>query len=306
MRLYLARALLIVSPASGSSAVSLRSPVPLVTSTADKEKEEEKMDAVKRYSIVIVAIASLVSIYLYWTGPSRIEVTGRDMQQEETVVESDGREAAASSAEGAMQDNLVSQYEASMSGVAPQDIQAVIEKGLQKGNRDITAKLKLTEALYNNNYGPAARDLFNSIGDEEMCRYITEREPDARCEGDLRLTLGETLYREGHLKLTRDILTNLISESITNMAGVEIGAFQTLRMVYRNLGEMVKYEALIESVPEEHPMKPELLKDAAYYYFEEGNPERANQILTLASNRYPDNEALHSYIERMTAVEKVQ
>ncbi|MEW5744386.1 MAG: hypothetical protein AB1805_02945 [Nitrospirota bacterium] len=262
------------------------------------------MDAVKRYSIVIVAIASLVSIYLYWTGPSRIEVTGRDMQQQETVAEPG--EAVASGAEGAMQDNLVSQYEASMSGVAPQDIQAVIEKGLQKGNRDITAKLKLTEALYNNNYGPAARDLFNSIGDEEMCRYITEREPDARCEGDLRLVLGETLYREGHLKLTRDILTNLISESITNMAGVEIGAFQTLRMVYRNLGEMVKYEALIESVPEEHPMKPELLKDAAYYYFEEGNPERANHILTLASNRYPDNEALHSYIERMTAVEKVQ
>lgn len=265
------------------------------------------MRRMKSWSVALVVIASLASIYFYWNGPEPVELTAEQAAQPQSAApESTSAEAASGERRSAPQEGgLLTQYKAAVNSVPAKDIQAFIEKGLQ-GNYDIQTKLKLAEALYDNNYLPKARDLFNSIGDDEMCRYLSALQPGAPCEGDLRLTLGEVLYREGHLKLTMDILGRLVSESVQNMTRIDISAFQTLRMAYRNLGELVKYDSLVDALPEDYPLKPELLKDAAFYYMEAGNQDKANSILMAAAARYPDNASLNGFIDGLTAVEQVQ
>lgn len=266
------------------------------------------MGRTKSFSVALAVIASLASIYFYWSGPGPHEAAvapapvGRQSgaAPEPAAVGAAYDDSGSSGREG--RGDLQAQYRASAGSVPAGEVRAFIEKGLQ-GNYDIKAKLKLAEALYDNNYLPKARDLFNSIGDDEMCRYLAASQPGAVCEGDLRPALAEALYRDGHLKLTRDILSKLVAESVQNMSRVEIGAFQTLRMAYRTLGDLVQYDALVDGLPENYPLKPELLKDAAFYYLEAGNRDKANSILVAATSHYPGNPALKGFLSALTAEE---
>lgn len=257
----------------------------------------------KKYFPLFVIFAAVVGLYLGFTDPRKIEVTGVDVNAVATKKNTQTYNSTGDSSYGAASsqgDAAVPQH------LSREELQAYIEKKMPGGRDDIEAKLALSETLYSNDYAPNAREVFNSISDEEMCRYLERKTPGASCEGDIRVALSEALYQEGRLKLAKDILTKMVTEAVARMQTVELGAFQTLRMVYRNFGDLAKYDALIESIPESHPLKAELLVDAARYYSEEGNLEKMNRILSVAANVFPDNTRIKGFIGAMTAVEKTQ
>ncbi|MFZ5997464.1 MAG: hypothetical protein ACOYW7_08255 [Nitrospirota bacterium] len=257
----------------------------------------------KKYFPLFVICAAVVGLYLGFTDPRKIEVTGVDVNAVAAKKHAQTYNGTGDSTYGAAS----SQGDAAApQHLSREELQAYIEKKLPGDKDDIEAKLALSETLYSNDYVPNAREVFNSISDEEMCQYIAQKTPGSSCEGDIRVALSEALYQEGRLKLAKDILTKMVSEAVAQMQTVELGAFQTLRMVYRNFGDLAKYDALVESIPEAHPLKAELLIDAARYYSEEGNLEKMNRILSVAANTYPNSSKISNFIDSMTAVEKTQ
>lgn len=248
----------------------------------------------------VMVLASLVGLYYYVTDTKTTKVAIKEEKQSLPGAPDPLPERETVPAEP------VYQFSAAPSSVGPGDISALISQYVPGKQDNFETRLKLSEALYENNYASDARGIFNSISDTDICSFIVSKAPGTRCEGDMRAMLGELLYADGYLKLTKDILTAMVSESVAQMTNVGIDAFKTLRSAYRNSGEMAKYESLIESIPESYPLKAEILLDAANFYAEEGNKEKAKSILVAALDKFPRNIALHAFMESRFGVESVQ
>ncbi|MCC6347046.1 MAG: hypothetical protein IT388_07655 [Nitrospirales bacterium] len=249
----------------------------------------------------VMVVASLVGLYYHVTETGTTKVVMKQEKQISPATSAPPAEKEVSPAQPVYQFSTAAPSSAGMG-----DVSALISRYLPGKQDGFETRLKLSEALYENNYAPDARGIFNSLNDADICGFITSKTPGARCEGDMRAKLGELLYADGYLKLAKDLLTALVSESTARMTNVGIDAFKTLRSAYRSSGEMAKYESLIESIPESYPLKPEILMDAANFYAEEGNKEKAKSILTAALDKFPQNTALHAFMESRFGVESVQ
>ncbi|MFO0752143.1 MAG: hypothetical protein U0411_02305 [Thermodesulfovibrionales bacterium] len=190
----------------------------------------ERMRVKAFTAAVVMVAASMVGLYYH--------VTEKDTKK--VIIKQEIRSSAALLEPPAEKESSSTQpvYQfsaAAPSSVGPADVSALISRYLPGKQDGFETRLKLSEALYENNYVPDARGIFNSLSDADVCGLIISKAPGTRCEGDMRAKLGELLYADGYLKLAKDLLTALVSESAAQMTNVGIDTFKTLRSAYRAL-----------------------------------------------------------------------
>lgn len=83
-----------------------------------------------------------------------------------------------------------------------------------------------------------------------------------------------------------------VQESFYEGNEIPIETFQLLRTAMQEHGSLADYKALLSSIPNDYPLKPQILAEMAAYVYQQGNSYDAESCLKL----YPNNSsALDAY-----------
>lgn len=104
--------------------------------------------------------------------------------------------------------------------------------------------------------------------------------------------LAEILYANSYSKEANDILLHKVQASINEGKEVPIEMLQLLRTVMHEQGYLDDYKAFLSSIPNDYPLKPQLLSEMSAYLSQQGSSYDAEVILTDGLRTYPNNTSV--------------
>lgn len=107
------------------------------------------------------------------------------------------------------------------------------------------------------------------------------------------------MHKEGHSLEAEQILEPAILESLFNQKELQIEPLQLLRTIYLENGHPATYEELIVSIPASHTQRDSFVREAAYFFSEQAQSEKAFRILEDGIRVDPSDQSLRYTLSEM-------
>ncbi len=132
------------------------------------------------------------------------------------------------------------------------------------------------------------KELSRGASNSDVSVYIDNYLKNDNSENSM-LNLSEILYANKYNKEAIVILSMGIQSKLNEGKDVSIEELQLIRSAMRDNGSLYEYENLILSIPDDYPLKPQILSEMSVYLTQQGSSYDAEKILLDGLQLYPDN-----------------